>query len=74
MARWLRLLTNAFPLWVVLAGILALIYPAWFTWFGKDHLVIGLAVIMLGMGITLSMEDFKRVAKMPRAILTGFVA
>ena len=29
---------------------------------------------MLGMGITLSVDDFKRVLKMPRAVGIGFVA
>jgi len=66
--------TVALPVWVVLGGLLALARPTWFTWFRGPWIVGGLAVIMLGMGITLSVEDFRRVAAMPRAILAGFMA
>ena len=72
--RWLNLCTNLFPLWVVTAGILALFHPTWFTWFSGPFIVWGLAIIMLGMGMTLSLEDFRRVGKMPRAIGIGFAA
>ena len=74
MIRLLNLFTNFFPLWVLLGGIVALIHPPWFTWFRGNAIVWGLAVIMLGMGITLSIDDFKRVLKMPRAVAAGFVA
>jgi BASS family bile acid:Na+ symporter len=72
--RFLNTLTNLFPIWVLAGGVLALIHPPLFTWFRKDAIVWGLAVIMLGMGVTLSVDDFKRVLAMPRAIATGFFA
>jgi len=74
MTRWLNYLTNAFPLWVVLGGVAALIQPPLFTWFSNEWITWGLAVIMLGMGITLSVDDFKGVMKMPRAVAAGYVA
>lgn len=74
MIRVLNVLTNLFPLWVLLGGVGAMIRPAWFTWFKGPAIVWGLAVIMLGMGITLSVEDFKRVLKMPRAVGLGVLA
>ncbi len=74
MNRVLGFATNLFPIWVLLGGALALAHPAWFTWFSGDFITWGLAVIMLGMGITLSVDDFKRVLKMPRAVGIGFVA
>ena len=74
MSRWLNYLTNAFPLWVLLGGIAALIHPALFTWFSNEWITWGLAVIMLGMGITLSVDDFRGVLKMPRAVAAGYVA
>jgi bile acid:Na+ symporter, BASS family len=74
MARLLGLLTNAFPLWVLLGGVLALAHPPWVTWFRGPFIVWGLAVIMLGMGITLSLEDFRRVLRTPRAVAAGFAA
>ena len=74
MTRTLELLANVFPVWVLVACGLALVEPAWFTWFRGPAIVAGLAVIMLGMGITLSLTDFARVAARPAAVATGFVA
>lgn len=74
MNRVLSLLTNLFPAWVLLGGALALAQPSWFTWFREEFITWGLAVIMLGMGITLTVDDFKGVLRMPRAIAIGFVA
>jgi BASS family bile acid:Na+ symporter len=74
MNRVLSLLTNLFPVWVLLGGALALIHPAWFTWFSGPWITWGLAVIMLGMGITLSVGDFKAVLKTPWSVAAGFVA
>lgn len=72
--RTLTWLTNAFPVWVLAGGVAALFVPAWFTWFGGPWIVWGLAVVMLGMGLTLTLEDFRRVFTMPRPVLLGFVA
>lgn len=74
MARFLTWLTNAFPLWVVAFSALALVEPAWFTWFSGPWIVWGLAVIMLGMGLTLTIDDFRSVLRMPRAVALGFIA
>jgi BASS family bile acid:Na+ symporter len=74
MTRLLNLLTTGFPIWVLVLCGTALVQPAWFTWFKGDLIVGGLAVIMLGMGITLSVEDFKRFLKLPRAVGTGLLA
>ena len=70
----LNLLTNLFPLWVLTGGALALWHPPLFVWFTRPMIVWGLAVIMLGMGITLSVQDFRKVLTMPRAIVVGFAA
>lgn len=74
MARLLTWLINAFPLWVVALSALALVEPTWFTWFSGPWIVWGLAVIMLGMGLTLTIDDFRSVLRMPRAVILGFVA
>lgn len=70
----LQTATNLFPLWVVLAGGMALVHPPAFTWFRGPLIVWGLAVIMLGMGITLSFADFRQVLKVPRPVALGFVS
>jgi BASS family bile acid:Na+ symporter len=74
MARILNLFTNLFPLWVLLACGVALFEPRAFTWFSNQWIVWGLALIMLGMGLTLKLDDFRRVLTMPRAIAVGFAA
>jgi BASS family bile acid:Na+ symporter len=74
MNRIPALATNLFPVWVLACGALALAHPAWFTWFSGGFITWGLAVIMLGMGITLTVDDFTRVLKTPRAVGIGFAA
>ncbi|MCC6483255.1 MAG: bile acid:sodium symporter family protein [Armatimonadetes bacterium] len=64
-------LVNGFPLWVLACGLLALWKPEFFTWFSGPLIPIGLGVIMLGMGLTLTLEDFRRVLTMPRQVLVG---
>ena len=74
MTRLLGWLTNLFPLWVVLACGLALVEPTSFAWFNLAWIPYALAIIMLGMGITLGVDDFRRVFAMPRAVAAGFAA
>ena len=74
MTRLLTLFTNLFPVWILLAGVFALWMPPSFLWFKTSYISWALAVIMLGMGVTLSVADFKAVVKMPRAVAVGFFA
>ncbi|WP_221031894.1 bile acid:sodium symporter family protein [Actomonas aquatica] len=67
-------LTHAFPLWVLTLCGAALVVPDAFTWFRGPWIVWGLAVIMLGMGVTLTLEDFRGIKTMPKAVAVGFVA
>jgi BASS family bile acid:Na+ symporter len=71
MSRLISWLTSAFPLWILLCSGLALVEPGWFTWFKGQYTVWGLGVIMLGMGLTLTFEDFRGVIAMPRAGIIG---
>lgn len=74
MPRILATVTNLFPVWVLLAGALAFAFPPLFAWFSGAWIVWGLAVIMLGMGLTLSLDDFRRVRDMPGAVAAGVAA
>ena len=47
MRRYLELVANAFPLWVLAACGLALAEPSFFAWFRGNAIVAALAVIML---------------------------
>ncbi|MCD6339244.1 MAG: bile acid:sodium symporter family protein [Verrucomicrobia bacterium] len=74
MKRVLQLATNLFPVWVLIAAALALVRPAWFTWFDRPKIVWGLGVIMLGMGVTLTVDDFRRALRMPKPVAAGVAA
>ncbi len=74
MHRTLDLLANAFPVWVVVACAVALVEPAAFTWFRGEAIVLALAVIMLGMGITLAPADFAPLLVRPVPVAVGFAA
>ena len=65
-----RILTNLFPLWILICSGIALFEPEAFTWF-LPYIIPALGVIMLGMGMTLTVSDFKGVLKMPRAVGVG---
>jgi BASS family bile acid:Na+ symporter len=74
MRRLLDRLADAFPAWVVVACGLALVEPRLFTWFRGEAIVAALAVIMLGMGVTLSVADFARIAARPLPVAVGLAA
>jgi BASS family bile acid:Na+ symporter len=69
----LTILTNLFPVWVLAGALLALARPEVFTWFSGPLIPWGLAVIMLGMGLTLSPKDFEGVVKDPKRVALGLV-
>jgi bile acid:Na+ symporter, BASS family len=62
-----------FVVWVLLAAVAALIWPAGFIWF-QPFIIPGLGVIMFGMGTALTPADFKRVAEQPYPVAVGLVA
>ena len=40
---------------------------------GKIALIVSLFIIMMGMGLSLTKDDFKRVLKHPKAVFVGFL-
>jgi len=74
MRRALDLAATAFPLWVLGACGLALVAPASLDWFREPWITRGLGLIMLGMGLTLRLDDFARVGARPAAVAGGCVA
>lgn len=71
-------IVNLFWLWTVLGVIWAWAFPSHFIWFhGKisgteiSYISMGLGIIMLGMGMTLTFDDFRECLKMPRWIGIG---
>ncbi len=75
----LRVITNNFAVLTVLGVALAWVWPEGFTWMtdgrialgGQPLLSLALGTIMLAMGLTLSFEDYRALARLPRALLAG---
>ncbi len=65
-------MTRLFPLWAVLASLLAWRFPELFTPL-KPAILPLLASIMFCMGLSLRLQDFTRVLRMPRLILSGLL-
>lgn len=49
-------LTSLFPFIVLLTAAAGLVQPSCMAWFKSDFLTVGLALIMLGMGATLTLD------------------
>ena len=67
----MKVFVNLFPLWVILFSFTALLRPELFTWFSGNLITFGLGIIMLGMGLTLKISDFKILFKNPRWTIVG---
>ncbi|MBK1826441.1 bile acid:sodium symporter family protein [Haloferula rosea] len=68
--RWIAV---GFPLWVVLGCAWAWFFPDQWAWVGP-LIKPGLGVIMLGMGLTLRVQDFQSVIRHPVCVLIGVAA
>lgn len=70
MNRIVSTITGLFPLWAIMVSLIAFFVPSVFVDL-KPYIIPLLAVIMFGMGITLTIDDFKNVLKQPFAIGLG---
>jgi BASS family bile acid:Na+ symporter len=64
---------NTFAVWVIIFAILAFFIPSGFTWIAP-HIALLLGFIMFGMGLTLSLQDFKAVFQAPKSVIVGVLA
>lgn len=65
--------TTYFVVWILFGSTLALYSPSTFTPLG-DYISVFLGVIMLGMGLTLTPADFRRIIERPRDVFIGAAA
>ena len=68
------ILSSKASLFVILAAVVAFFFPQIFVWVKGDTQTIILGIIMLTMGLTLTPEDFRLLARRPLDILIGAVA
>ncbi|AMX17259.1 bile acid:sodium symporter family protein [Acinetobacter pittii] len=71
--RFTQFIQKTFALWVIIFAALALWQPEFFVWL-KAYIPWILGIIMLGMGMTMTVDDFKGVLQSPKAVLIGVVA
>eukprot|EP00210_Caulerpa_lentillifera_P007305 g6982.t1 len=65
---------SLFPVWLAVASVAGAMKPEIFLWLTTDYFTAGLAVLMFSMGITLTVEDFQRVATKPGPVAINFLA
>ena len=68
-----RFIQKTFALWVVVFAGIALIQPELFVWL-KAYIPWVLGMIMLGMGMTMTLQDFKVILHTPKAVGIGVAA
>lgn len=66
-------ISTAFPLWVTIGCVLGLVRPSSFNWVTPKLCTVGLGVIMLGMGMSLTLDDLRSALFMPKEVVSGFV-
>ena len=71
--RFSTFIQKTFAFWVVLFAGIALIIPEAFIWL-KSYITWMLGIIMFGMGMTMSLNDFKGVVQSPKAVAIGVIA
>lgn len=74
MRRFFDWFNNLYPVWLVTLAVIAFFKPPVMLWFNSDWVFWSLAASMLGMGLTLSLDDFKAIGRMPGCVALGFIA
>lgn len=70
MKRVSSVLVDNMAIFVVLIGVIGALWPSTLTWVGP-HIPWMLGIVMLGMGMTLSVGDFRDVFRRPQLVLIG---
>ncbi|MEX0999449.1 MAG: bile acid:sodium symporter family protein [Thermodesulfobacteriota bacterium] len=66
------IITNYFTFWIIIFSAVAYFYPVYFADL-RTLIVPTLGIIMFGMGVTLTTDDFKRVFLRPKDVGVGVV-
>ncbi|KAG6545476.1 hypothetical protein Mapa_013078 [Marchantia paleacea] len=72
--KFIELLTTMFPIWVILGTLIGIYKPSAVTWLDTDLFTVCLGFLMLSMGLTLTIEDFRRCLRNPWTVGVGFLA
>lgn len=72
LASFSRFIGKTFAIWVLVFGLLAYLFPSTFIVF-LPYVSLLLGIVMFGMGLTLTVSDFKEVLTRPLEVLIGVV-
>lgn len=70
--RFSQFVSSTFAIWVLLFAALAFFVPSGFAWIGA-YITILLGIVMFGMGLTITVADFKEVLTRPKDVAIGVV-
>ncbi|MGE8034118.1 bile acid:sodium symporter family protein [Lysinibacillus sp. NPDC093692] len=70
--RFSQFVSNTFAIWVLLFAALAFFIPSGFSWIGA-YITTLLGIVMFGMGLTITVADFKEVLTRPKDVTVGVV-
>jgi len=73
-ARALDHATNLFPVWVFSSAMIGIAAPQTILWFQGGWVFWTLSLIMLGMGLTLPVDEFVEALKTPQKVIIGAAA
>ncbi|MGM9738083.1 MAG: bile acid:sodium symporter family protein [Candidatus Cryptobacteroides sp.] len=66
---------NLYVVWIVLSFILGYFWPSSFLWFARGGLsTFALALVMLSMGLTLKISDFKELFRQPKTVVLAAIS
>lgn len=66
---------NLYAVWIVLSFAIGFYFPETFLWFTHGSwMTAAMALVMLGMGLTLNVSDFKKIVQIPRTVVLGAVS
>ncbi|KAK8648269.1 hypothetical protein V6N13_129028 [Hibiscus sabdariffa] len=68
-----EVISTAFPLWFSLGCLLGCFKPGSFSWITPKWSIFGLTLTMLGIGMTLTLDDLRGALAMPKGLISGFV-
>lgn len=72
--KFLNRLTSLYPVWLILISVVAFLQPDLLSWYRGNWISASLMLVMLSMGFTLTVDDFKRVTLIPGCVAFGFGA
>lgn len=74
MKKFLDWFASLYPVWIITSSVVGLVRPELLSWFSGPYMVWALSIVMLGMGFTLTLEDFRRLFRLPGSLALGFLA